>query len=431
MPAHRSGRAGPRRSGASSFAGLAILDRRPTAEEPAVDHMGLEHMGPSTCQPSTCQPTHASRAHASEHMPAEHMPAEHMPASTCQPSTCQPSTCQPSTCSRAHARRHQDEHCHYHAGLTAPAGASWGAGTDLPGRPFCPPPPRRAGAVTAICDSSPVVVGKVAERYGVLGFTDMSRFLDQDLTRARGTPDPPTWLWLFRRWARQARAGEKPLATQSKRLRNSRRAAELGLKLQVGAMKRHDPGVEYAARSSRDLVRSSRPGLVPRDVGLRPPTEHSVPRGTVVDETALGASSDYKQDRPALSVDTMERMSLTGSVSWSASSPACGRRWRARARTSPGTGPDGWRRRAVWRRSKFSASVHGLWAEGFDIYGETGHLRVRSFFPFFPPCQRGDRFHRGATRGAEPVLRHTDPYERQLEAFARSVLDDEPPFGRA
>ena len=30
-----------------------------------------------------------------------------------------------------------------------------------------------------------------------------------------------------------------------------------------------------------------------------------------------------------------------------------------------------------------SASVHGLWSEGFDVYGDRGHLRVRSFFPFF------------------------------------------------
>ena len=32
---------------------------------------------------------------------------------------------------------------------------------------------------------------------------------------------------------------------------------------------------------------------------------------------------------------------------------------------------------------EISANVHAEWAEGFDIYGESGHLSVRSFFPFF------------------------------------------------
>ena len=106
--------------------------------------------------------------------------------------------------------------------------------------------------LTAICDSSPVVVAKVAQRYGVGGFTDMGRFLDQGLDAVLiATPDPSHLALAVQALdAGKHVLVEKPLAdTLAAAEELSRKAADLGLKLQVGAMKRHDPGVEYARRA--------------------------------------------------------------------------------------------------------------------------------------------------------------------------------------
>ena len=113
----------------------------------------------------------------------------------------------------------------------------------------------------------------------------------------------------------------------------------------------------------------------------------------------------------------MERMSLTGSVSWSASSPACGRKWRSSGKdfTWHGTG----RLAASGGLASFeiSASVHGLWAEGFDVYGETGHLRVRSFFPFFRRASEVTVFTEHDSVAPEPVLRRHRPLRAPARGF--------------
>ena len=284
--------------------------------------------------------------------------------------------------------------------------------------------------LTAICDSSPVVVGKVAERYGVRGFTDMSRFLDQDLDAVLvATPDPSHLaLALQAMGAGKHVLVEKPLADTVEAAEElSRRAAELGLKLQGGAMKRHDPGVEYARQVLPRIGAVLTAQVWYRVMSaLRPPTEATLFPRTVVDETALGASSDYKQDRQRYLLNTHgahvfdglrflvgELASLRAEVA--SSGKDFTRHGTGRLATSGGLAS-----------FEISASVHGLWAEGFDIYGETGHLRVRSFFPFFRRASEVTVFTARDSVAQSPSFGDTDPYERQLEAFARSVLDDEP-----
>ncbi len=75
---------------------------------------------------------------------------------------------------------------------------------------------------------------------------------------------------------------------------------------------------------------------------------------------------------------------------------------------------------------EISASVHGHYSEGLDVYGERGHLQVRSFFPFFRRASEVTLFLEDDLAATSPSFGDTDPYERQLEAFARAVLDDEP-----
>jgi predicted dehydrogenase len=51
---------------------------------------------------------------------------------------------------------------------------------------------------------------------------------------------------------------------------------------------------------------------------------------------------------------------------------------------------------------------------------------VRSSFPFFRRASEVELFIEGDATTTSPSFGDTDPYERQLEAFARAVLDGGP-----
>ena len=284
--------------------------------------------------------------------------------------------------------------------------------------------------LAAVCDSSLLVVGQVAERYGVAGFTDFRKFLEEDIDAVLvATPDRSHVPMA----AEAMSAGkhvlvEKPLSDTVEGAEElNRRAAESGLKLQVGAMKRHDPAIEYARLSLSRIGPSS-----PRRRGtavmaaLRPPTEATLFPQTVVDEAVREAGNAYKADRQHYLLTTHgahvfdgiryligELVSLRAEVAQSGPDFS----WHGTGRLAASGGLASF---------EISASVHGLWAEGFDVYGEKGHLRVRSFFPFFRRASEVKVFTEHDSMAQSPFFGDTDPYERQLEAFARAVLDDEP-----
>ena len=162
---------------------------------------------------------------------------------------------------------------------------------------------------------------------------------------------------------------------------------------------------------------------------LRPPTEATLFPRTVVDETALGASSDYKQDRQRYLLNTHgahvfdglrflvgELASLRAEVASSGKDFT----WHGTGRLATSGGLASF---------EISASVHGLWAEGFDIYGENGSPSGAVVLPVFPPCQRGDRFHRArlAWRRARPSATPTpmSASSRLLPALSSTTS---PPF---
>ena len=66
------------------------------------------------------------------------------------------------------------------------------------------------------------------------------------------------------------------------------------------------------------------------------------------------------------------------------------------------------------------------WHEGFVVHGEHGSAEGRTFLPFF---RRPSEVHVFDVRTGEsrtPMFADSDPYERQLEYFARAILYGEP-----
>jgi predicted dehydrogenase len=284
--------------------------------------------------------------------------------------------------------------------------------------------------LVAICDTSETLAGPVAARYGAQAYTQLSGLLEQDLDAVLvATPDRSHLAVA----AAALRAGkhvlvEKPLAgTSGDAEELSRLADECGLKLQVGAMKRHDPGIEFAqaALASLGQVLSAQAWYRVMSA-LRPPTEATLFPRTVVDEDVRQAENAHKADREHYLLNTHGAHVFDGiryligefsALRAEAGHIGADYTWHGTGRLAGSGGLASF---------EISANVHAQWAEGMDIYGERGHLRVRSFFPFFRRASEVMVFTEDDALTVSPAFGDTDPYERQLEAFASAVLDDTP-----
>ncbi|MGD0809007.1 MAG: Gfo/Idh/MocA family oxidoreductase [Acidimicrobiales bacterium] len=284
--------------------------------------------------------------------------------------------------------------------------------------------------LAAVCDASPSLVGQVARHYEVPGFTDMRQLLDEDLDAVLvATPDRShAALATLALQAGKHVLVEKPLAdgvVAAQELANF--AASTGLKLQVGAMKRHDPGIEFAKASLPRIGAVVTAQAWYRVMAaLRPPTEATLFPRTFVDDAVREVEATYKADRERYLLSTHGAhvfdgiRHLVGEVATLRAEVAhVGKdfSWHGTGRLAGQGGLASF---------EISANVHAKWAEGFDVYGELGHVSVRSSFPFFRRASEVELFIEGDATTTSTSFGDTDPYERQLEAFARAVLDGGP-----
>ncbi len=73
-----------------------------------------------------------------------------------------------------------------------------------------------------------------------------------------------------------------------------------------------------------------------------------------------------------------------------------------------------------------AAAVHGVYAEGADIYGARGHIKIRTAFPFFKHASEVEVHVDGDPAGLVPHFGDTDAYKLQADDFGRAILDDLP-----
>jgi predicted dehydrogenase len=284
--------------------------------------------------------------------------------------------------------------------------------------------------LVAICDPSPLLAHGVAQRYDVPGYTDLERLLASGVDAVVvATPDR-THLPLAERALRAGKhvLVEKPLAdTVANAERLARIAAGSGCKLQVGAMKRHDPGIEYAKLALQRIGRVASAQAWYRVMSaLRRPIERTVFPATLVDEQVRQVEAGFKADRERYLLRTH------GAHLFDGLSLLAGELTSLRADVARVEDDFSWHGTGRLHRSdglvsfEISANVHAEWSEGLDLYGEAGHIRVRSHFPFFRRASDVAVFTEHDCVTVRPSFGDTDPYERQLEAFARAVLDDQP-----
>jgi predicted dehydrogenase len=68
-----------------------------------------------------------------------------------------------------------------------------------------------------------------------------------------------------------------------------------------------------------------------------------------------------------------------------------------------------------------TVDVPGDGAEGIEVFGARGQVRVDTHFPFFRRASDVRAYDSGDGFATVPVFADTDAYERQVEAFARAV----------
>lgn len=286
-------------------------------------------------------------------------------------------------------------------------------------------------ALVGLCDRSEVLSREVARRYDVPGYRTLDELLANAAVEAvvLAVPDR-LHLPLGRQILEAGRhlLVEKPLAgTVAEAEELATIAAASGCRLQVGAMKRHDPGVERAAEAIRASIGTVFTATLWYRVhaGLRASIEATYAVAPVVDAAIRDEEATFKSDRPAYLLLThgahvfdQLRYLLGDPRAISARRTQRGDdvSWHAIAELQDGG----------LAHVEISAAVRGEWSEGAEIYGERGHVSLRTHVPFALRPSDVEIFEDATATVIRPVLGDSDPYERQLEAFGRAIRHGAP-----
>lgn len=222
---------------------------------------------------------------------------------------------------------------------------------------------------------------------------------------------------------------EKPLASTSAEATELAELAEAtGLKLQTGAMKRHDPGIAFAKeqlpRIGRILSMSSWYRIMN---AMRPDVEATLfPGDLVVDPEVRRVEQGFKADRERYLLATHGAHLFDGLRYFAGPSS-----W-VSARVGNVGDDYTWKGTADIQNSgglisfEISTTVHGEFSEGADIYGEYGHISIRTHFPFAKRASDVSVHIEADGTSTTPHPGDTDPYKLQAEYFAKAILEDLP-----
>jgi predicted dehydrogenase len=246
----------------------------------------------------------------------------------------------------------------------------------------------KSAAVELVCDPSPALSRGVAGQYGVSGFTDSHELLKQDLeTVVIATPDR----FHFPLGLDALNAGmhvlmEKPLAaTSTDAAALAELAVRKNLRLQVGAMKRHDPGIAFAHDHLAQIGEIVSFSSVYRIPAQREAIEDTVfPVRMVVDDAVRSHENTFKAqaNRASYLLATHgahvfdQVLFFTGSPRWTSMNSAvvgADHTWHGVVGLAGGG----------LGAIEITVDVHADASEGFQLYGTKGSMTVRTYQPFW------------------------------------------------
>ncbi|HET7475222.1 MAG TPA: Gfo/Idh/MocA family oxidoreductase [Dermatophilaceae bacterium] len=278
--------------------------------------------------------------------------------------------------------------------------------------------------LVAVSDPSPQVARQAARRYGIpAAYADQAEVFADPSVEAVIVAAPDRFHASITTQALAAGKHvlvEKPLAaTVHEAELLAGLVGRTGLVLQVGAMKRHDEGMQYARQFVVERLGQARSFHAWYRIGdLRAGIEATLFPHVYADTATRQTEASFKADRRryllathgAHVFDTVRF--LLGDV---ASVLARHREddkdqaWQLLLTTVSG---------AVGTVS-IAADVPGEPTEGVEVFGSAGTVRVDTHFPFYRRAATVRAYADGQT--VSPALTDGDAYERQAEAFARTI----------
>ncbi|AUX79360.1 Gfo/Idh/MocA family protein [Sinorhizobium fredii] len=283
--------------------------------------------------------------------------------------------------------------------------------------------------LAAVFDPSGLLAKGAGLRLGVPAYTDQQEFLNADIDAVLiAIPDRfhvPVSIAALQ--AGRHVLVEKPVAVTAAEAKTLIEVlGKTGLQLQVGSMKRFDPGIARAqqviAEGGIGRILSARCWYRVMSE-LRPPIEATLFPAMLVDqdvrnrETALKAANRKTHLLATHGIHTFDLMRfLLGELTVSAATMAVDgvdHSWHGIATTDAGAAAS----------FEITASVHAEWTEGFQIYGSKGHISAEIPFPFSRAASRVRIFRSEQSSYEEPIYGDTDAYKLQVEAFAAAILE--------
>jgi predicted dehydrogenase len=281
--------------------------------------------------------------------------------------------------------------------------------------------------LVAVADPSPTLATEVGRRYGVTGYTDVADMLREPMDAVLVAAPDRFHLSL----ARQAlEAGkhvlvEKPAAIDSVDAAElTRLASEHHRKLQIGAMRRHDPGIRFAKAAIAGIGPILTASFWYRlPTALRASTEATLFPFVTVDETVRSIEAEFKADRETYLLRTH------GAHVFDSINYLLGEATTLRAELARSGADLHWQGSVATPATSaatfaITANIHSEYAEGVEIFGELGHVRIRSYFPFYRRASSVTVFDEKTLESSAPQYGAVDPYQRQLAAFAAAIAAD-------
>lgn len=284
--------------------------------------------------------------------------------------------------------------------------------------------------LVAISDPSPALAKGVADRYGIAGYTDTSEMLADPEVDAVLIAAPDRLHHPLGRLALEAGKHvlmEKPLAqTSGQAAELAQLATASGLTLQTGAMKRHDPGVAFAKEHVPRIGEILSFSSWYRVMADRAPVEATLFPETVVDPEVRRVENSFKADRERYLLTTHGAHLFDGLTFLGGPGEWVSARVARVGDDYSWKGIAGLRDHAGLVSFEVAAAVHGDYAEGADIYGAHGHIRIRTPFPFFKSASEVAVHVDGDPADLVPRFGDSDAYKLQADAFALAVLQGSP-----
>ncbi|WP_029073765.1 Gfo/Idh/MocA family protein [Kaistia adipata] len=286
----------------------------------------------------------------------------------------------------------------------------------------------------AICDAAPDLLARMAATYEPSkAYSDYQAMLDDPEVEAVIVAISDSFHVSMA--IRALEAGkhvlcEKPLGTSVEEVEALKQVVELtGLTLQVGHMKRFDPGIEAA----RDFVRDEIGELLALkawycDSTHRYTMTDAVQPLPITSKLAMKPSGDPKAD--------LRRyfMLAHGSHLVDTARFLCGEITAVRARLSERFGAYSWFVETSFANGTLghldlTVAVRMDWFEGFQLYGENGSVIAKTYNPWYFKSSDVEIFSEKDASYRRPLGADGHFFRRQLEGFADTILTGAPQRG--